>query len=461
MTRGQINDAAQQELEAVLGERLSFNREVRQKHGEDFSRHKPMSPDAVAFVNSENEVIRIVQICAKHVIPIIPFGAGTSVEGQIVAINGGLSINMSGMNEIISVEPGNFRAVVQPGVTREDLNIHLRDIGMFFPVDPGANATIGGMTATRASGTNTVRYGTMRENVLGLRAVMPDGQAVQLGTKARKSSAGYDLTRLLIGSEGTLGVITEITLVLSPTPEEISAAVVGFDRIEGAVEAAMMVLQSAIPVARIELLDDTQIRASNAYSDLSIAEIPTLFLEFHGTRSSVAEQAEMVLDICNDCGGRNAEWATATEDRSRLWKARHDAAYAASAVRPGCRPLVSDVCVPLDDLPNSLVNARRWLDECDFPGMVSGHLGDGNYHAVFLIHPDHPDELEQAQAINQRIVEHAISVGGTCSGEHGIGLGKMDYLSAEAPGGVQIMQSIKRAIDPLNLMNPGKIFRLN
>lgn len=458
---GKIAGVAQEALTRVFGDRLSFNHEVRAKHGADFSRHTPVAPDAVAFAQNEAEVSEAVKICAKYLIPIIPFGAGTSVEGHVIATHGGLTIDLSGMNTILSVEPGNFRAVVQPGVTREALNDHLRDQGMFFPVDPGANATLGGMTATRASGTSTVRYGTMRENVLGMRAVMPDGQIMKFGTKARKSSAGYDLTRLMIGSEGTLGLITEVTLVLSPIPEEISAAVAAFDTFENAIDAAMVVLQSAIPVARIEFLDTEQIRASNAYSKLDLYEGPTLFLEFHGSQNAVREQAQEVQEICKAYSSHSFDWAMRTEDRNRLWKARHDAAYAANAWRTGCKPLATDVCVPLMHLQDSLSNARKWMDECAFPGMVAGHLGDGNYHAVFLIHPDHPDEMAQANAINARIIEHALSVGGTCSGEHGIGLGKIDYLSQEAGNALQVMQSIKRAIDPQNLMNPGKIFCLD
>jgi len=455
---GPIAGAARAALEAVFGERLTFNKATRAQHGTDMSYHVPAPPDAVAFAAGEAEIVAAVKICAAHRIPIVPYGAGSSLEGHVIAVHGGLCLDLSAMDAILAINPGDFRATVEAGVTREALNHALRDHGMFFPVDPGANATLGGMSATRASGTNAVRYGTMRENVLRLRAVMADGQVITAGSRAKKSAAGYDLARLLVGSEGTLGIITEITLALAPIPEKISSAVVAFESLSDAVDAAISVLQAAIPVARIELLDAVQIRASNAYSRLDLAEKPTLFLEFHGSEQSVAEQAELTAALCAEFNAGPFSWAVKTEDRNRLWKARHDAAHAAIAYRPGCRPMVTDVCVPLTGLAESLLHARRLMDAGSFPGVIAGHVGDGNFHAAFLIDPDNSAEIAEAQAINDQIVDQALASGGTCTGEHGIGLGKRHSLRKEAGAALDVMATIKRALDPENIFNPGKIF---
>jgi len=455
---GRIDGPARDALQALFGERLTFNRTIRDQHGTDPSYHDPAAPDAVAFAANEAEVIAAVKICAAHHIPIIPYGAGSSLEGHVIAVHGGLCLDLTNMDEVLAISAGDFRATVQPGVTREALNHALRDHGVFFPVDPGANASLGGMTATRASGTNAVRYGTMRENVLRMRVVLAGGELIEVGSSAKKSAAGYDLARLMVGSEGTLGIITEITVALYPIPEKISSAVVAFENLSDAVSAATTVLQTAIPVARIELLDEVQIRACNAYSKLDLAEQPTLFLEFHGSEQSVAEQAELTAEICAEFNSGAFSWAVRTEDRNRLWKARHNAAHACVAYRPGCRPMVTDVCVPLTNLAESLLHARQLIDGCSFPGMIAGHVGDGNFHAVFLIKPENESEITQAHAINEKIVDHALSCGGTCTGEHGIGLGKRKSLRKESGGAVDVMATIKRALDPDNILNPGKIF---
>ena len=455
---GQIEGPAREALEEIFGDRLSFNESIRGQHGADLSYHVPQAPDAVAFANSEAEIVAAVKICAEYQIPVIPYGAGSSLEGHTLAVHGGLSLDVTQMDRILSVDPEDFRATVQAGVTREALNHHLRDHGLFFSVDPGANATLGGMSATRASGTSAVRYGTMRENVMRLRVVLASGEAMDVGSRAKKSSAGYDLARLMVGSEGTLGVITEVTVNLVPVPEKISSAIVSFEALPDAVDAAMSILQAAIPVARIELLDEVQIRASNAYSKLELEEKPTLFLEFHGSEAGVEEQAEMAGALCAEFRSGKFVWAVKTEDRNRLWKARHNAAYAANAYRPGCRPMVTDVCVPLSNLAECLLHARDLIDGGSFPAVIAGHVGDGNFHAAFLIDPDNPMEIEQAHAMNDKIVDKALACGGTCTGEHGIGLGKRKSLRKEAGDAVHLMRTIKQALDPGNILNPGKIF---
>lgn len=448
------------ELRDLLGERLSTSTAVREHHGKDESYHPVHAPDAVAFAASTDEVAAIVRICAAHRTPIIPFGAGTSLEGHVAALEGGVCIDLTRMDEILRVSVEDLDVTVQPGVTRKRLNDYLHDTGLFFPIDPGADATLGGMAATRASGTNAVRYGTMRENVLGLTVVMPDGRIVRTSRRARKSSAGYDLTRLFVGSEGTLGVITEITLRLYGIPEAISAAVCSFAGIEGAVDTVITTIQSSVPVARIELLDEVQMDAINRYSKLDYPVRPTLFLEFHGSPASVAEQAETVQEIASENGGGDFQWTLRTEERSRLWQARHDAAYAAMALRPGAKGWATDVCVPISRLAECILETKRDLADSFLIAPLVGHVGDGNFHLVFLLDPDDPKELAEAKRLNERLVHRALAMEGTCTGEHGVGYGKIDFLVAEHGEAVGVMRAIKQAIDPDNIMNPGKIVRL-
>lgn len=445
-------------LRGLLGERLSTSTAVREQHGKDESYHAPASPDAVAFAESTEEVAGIVSLCAQHRVPVIPFGTGTSLEGHVAALRGGVCIDVSRMDQVIEVNPEDLDCRVQAGVTRKALNEYLRDTGLFFPIDPGADASLGGMTATRASGTNAVRYGTMRENVLGLTVVMADGRVIRTGGRARKSSAGYDLTRLFVGSEGTLGVITEIQLRLYGIPEAISAAVCSFATLEGAVNAVIQTIQSGIPVARIELLDEVQMDAVNRYSKLDYPVQPTLFFEFHGSDAGVAEQTVRVGEIAAEFGGGEFRWATRPEDRSRLWQARHDAYYAAIALRPGCKGWPTDVCVPISRLAECILETRKDIDECGIITPIVGHVGDGNFHLVFVVDPDNPGEMEKARDVNQRMVIRALEMGGTCTGEHGIGYGKIEFLKTEhGEEAISVMRLIKRALDPADLMNPGKI----
>ncbi len=448
------------ELSEFLGDRLSTAQAVREQHGDDLTWNKGQPPDAVAFVQTTGEVEKLVGICGKYSVPIIPYGTGTSLEGHISAPLGGVSVDLSQMNNIIAVNPEDLDCVVEPGVTRKALNEHLRDTGLFFPIDPGADASIGGMTSTRASGTNAVRYGTMRENVLGLTAVMPNGEVVRTSRRARKSSAGYDLTRLLVGSEGTLGVITEVNLRLYGIPEGISAGVCPFPSVEAACEAVILTIQMGIPVARIELLDELQVQLSNAYSDLGLKESPTLFLEFHGTQAGVVEQSEMFGEIADELGGGPFDWATKTEDRNKLWQARHDAFWAAKTAMPGKESVASDVCVPISRLAECVEETRRDLAEHGLYGPIVGHVGDGNFHVVLFCDMDDAEEVKQANEFLDRLVMRALAMDGTCTGEHGIGQGKMKFLQAEHGAGLQVMRTIKQAIDPQNIMNPGKIITL-
>ena len=452
--------AALEELAALLGERFSVSDSVREQHSHDESWHEPEAPQAVVFPETTEEVAEIVTICARHGTPVIPFGTGTSLEGHVVAVEGGVTVDMTRMNAVLEVNAADLDATVQAGVTRKQLNAFIRDQGLFFPVDPGADASIGGMTATRASGTNAVRYGTMRENVLSLTAVMADGRIVKTARRARKSSAGYDLTRLLVGSEGTFGVITEITVRLYGIPEATSAAVVSFDDIENAVNAVILTIQSGIPIARIELLDEVQIDSVNRYSQMDLTVAPTLFLEFHGTEAGVKEQAERVGGICSEFGGGDFRWATRQEDRNKLWQARHDVAYASKALRPGCKLWPTDVCVPISRLAECIVETKKDLAGSKLIAPLAGHVGDGNFHLVFLLDPDDPAELEEATRLNDRLVHRALALGGTCTGEHGVGLGKMNFLQAEHGEALSVMRQLKRALDPQNIMNPGKIFSL-
>ena len=454
-------NSATGELQALLGDRFSTAIAVRSHHGRDESYHKPYDPDAVAFPETTEEVSEIVRICAAHHVPVIPYGTGTSLEGHVAALNGGVTIDMTGMKRILRVSAEDLDVTVEAGVTRKELNTHLRDTGLFFPIDPGADASIGGMTATRASGTNAVRYGTMRENVLGLKVALPDARIIETAHRARKSSAGYDLTRLFVGSEGTLGVITEVTLRLYGIPESIMAAVCPFDSIEGAVDAVILTIQSGIPIARIEFLDDESVRAVNAFSDLNLPEKTMLFLEFHGTKAGVAEQVEQMRDIVADFGGGNFNWAERTEDRNKLWQARHDAAYAVMALKPGKKLWSSDVCVPISRLAECIVETKRDTDQSAMIAPTLGHVGDGNFHVAFLLDPDDPKEVAEVERINARLVMRALAMDGTCTGEHGVGYGKIDFLAVEHGDALAVMRAVKRSIDPGNIMNPGKIVRMN
>jgi D-lactate dehydrogenase (cytochrome) len=445
------------ELRELLGERLSTSEAVRQQHGKDESFHEVAAPDAVAFANSGDEVAAIVSICARHKTPVIAYGTGTALEGHVQALHGGVCIDVSQMNEILQINADDLDCRVQPGVTRKQLNNHLRDSGLFFPIDPGADASIGGMAATRASGTNAVRYGTMRENVLGLSVVLADGRVIRTGGRARKSAAGYDLTRLFVGSEGTLGVITEIQLRLYGIPEAISSAVCSFPTLEGAVNTVTQTIQMGVPVARIELLDDVQMDAINRYSDLSYPVQPTLFFEFHGSDSGVREQAESVGEIAGEFGGGDFQWASRPEDRNKLWQARHDAYYAVLALRPGCKGWATDVCVPISELTECLLETRKDIDASGLLAPIVSHAGDGNFHLVFLIDTGDPDEMARANAVNDRMVARALAAGGTCTGEHGVGYGKIEFLKSEHGEAMSVMRQIKTALDPDNIMNPGKI----
>ncbi len=443
---------------AVFGDRLHIGDAMRLQHGGSESHHVPQSPDAVVFARSTQDVVALVQLCAQHEVPLVAFGAGTSVEGNVTPINGGVCLDMSEMNAILAVRADDQDCTVQPGVRREELNTHLRDQGLFFPIDPGANASIGGMASTRASGTNAVRYGTMREAVLSLEAVMPDGRTIRTARRARKSAAGYDLTRLLIGAEGTLGVITEVTLRLHGIPQAIASAVCSFQSLEGAIDTVVQTIQLGVPVARVELLDDAQMRAINRYSKLNYPELTTLFFEFHGTEHGVAEQAALVSALAGDNGGGAFQWSNLPEERSKLWKARHEAYYATLALRPGSVGWPTDVCVPISRLAECITETRRDLATSSIPTTILGHVGDGNFHVIFALDPDDPREAEEAGALNRRLIDRALAMDGTCTGEHGIGIGKQDALLAELGDAVDVMRSIKRAIDPKNLFNPGKIF---
>jgi D-lactate dehydrogenase (cytochrome) len=453
-------DAAIASLRQLLGARLSSAAPVREQHGKDASYHPCVPPDAVAFAQSTAEVSEIVKLCARHKVPIIPFGAGTGVEGNVVALRGGVCIDISRMNQIRQVSAGDLDATVEAGVTHEQLNEHLRDSGLFFSVDPGANATIGGMAATRASGTNSVRYGTMRENVLSLTVVLPDGRVIRTARRARKSAAGYDLTRLFVGSEGTLGVITEVTVRLYGIPAAISAAVCSFASIEAAVNAVIQTIQAGVPVARIEVANAMQMDAINKYSKLDLPVAPTLWLEFHGTEASVAEQAEIVQKIAAAHGGANFSWTTRPEDRQKLWRARHDVVYADKALRPGGQIFATDVCVPISRLAECIVATEKDIAASFLPAPIVGHVGDGNFHLVIVLNPNDPREMAEAERLNERLVHRALSLDGTCTGEHGIGCGKIDFLLAEHGEAVSVMRAIKKAIDPDNIMNPGKILRI-
>lgn len=450
-------------LRTRFGDRVSMSEAVRAHHGRDESAYDPMLPDAVVFAQTTEEVAAVARLCFEHEIPLIPYGAGSSLEGHLLAVAGGVSLDLSQMNHVLSVHPEDLTVTVEPGVTRKQLNTEIRDTGLFFPIDPGADASIGGMCATRASGTNAVRYGTMRENVLNLTVVTADGRIIKTANRARKSSAGYDLTRLFIGSEGTLGIITEITLKLYPQPEAVSAAVCAFPSMGDAVSAVIDTIQMGVPIARVEFVDALAIRAINQYDKLTLPEMPTLFFEFHGSEHGVQEQAETVQQIAAEHKGQGFEWATRPEDRSRLWNARHNAYFAFLQLKPGCRAVTTDVCVPISRLAECVVETEKDLlaSALQLPAPIVGHVGDGNFHVALLIDPNKPEELEEAERINQRIVARAIAMDGTCTGEHGVGLHKMDFLIAEhGNDAIDLMRSIKQALDPKHVLNPGKIFHL-
>lgn len=449
-----------EELKELFGERVSTSDSARHQFGKDESYHESIPPDAVFAPQSTEEVSDAVRICAKHATPVIPYGTGTGLEGHVAALHGGVCLNMAEMNEIIQVNPDDLDVVVQPGVTRKQLNHHLRDMGLFFPIDPGADASLGGMTSTRASGTNAVRYGTMRENVLSLTVVLGDGRVIRTAKRARKSAAGYDLTRLFVGSEGTLGVITELTVRIYGIPEKISSAVVNFPNLEDAVQTVIETIQLGIPIARIELLDDKMMNAINNYSKTDYPEEYTLFLEFHGTDVSVADQTETVQMIAESYGSGSFQWTVHAEERNKLWQARHDAAYAAKMMRPNAQIWATDVCVPISRLAECIMETKRDIEESNLLAPIVGHVGDGNFHLVLVVDHNDPEEEDRAQSLHERMVMRALEMEGTCTGEHGIGYGKMDFLVAEHGEAISVMRNIKQALDPDNIMNPGKIVRV-
>jgi len=448
------------ELKRRFGDRVSTAQAVREQHGKDESYHQPFAPDAVVFARSTAEVAEVVKLCAAAKVPVIPFGTGTSLEGHVAALKGGVCLDVSQMSRVLRVSSEDLDCTVEAGVTRKQLNEYLRDTGLFFPIDPGADASLGGMTATRASGTNAVRYGTMRENVLALTVVLADGRIIRTARRARKSAAGYDLTRLFVGSEGTLGVITEVTLRLYGIPETISAAVCPFPTIEDAVNTVIMAIQSQVPIARIELLDDVQLDAVNKYSKLDYKVAPTLFFEFHGSARGVEEQVEQVKALAGENGGTEFRWATTPEERSKLWQARHDAYYAALALKPGSKGWATDVCVPISRLAECISETKKELAQSFVPSALVGHVGDGNFHLVFMIDPAKPEEVAEAARLNDSMVHRALAMEGTCTGEHGVGWGKMDFLVAEHGEAVSVMRLVKKALDPDNIMNPGKVVRV-
>ncbi len=448
-------------LREHFGERCSTAHSVREQHGRGESVYDAAPPEAVVFCESNDDVIFVVRLAHDHGVPVIPFGVGSSLEGHLLAVQGGVSIDLSRMSKVLAINAEDLTATVQAGVTREQLNREIRDTGLFFPIDPGANASLGGMSATRASGTNAVRYGTMRENVLGLTVVTATGESMPTGSRAKKSSAGYDLTRLFVGSEGTLGVITEVTLKLYPLPEAVSAAICHFPSIDAAVQTTIQTIQMGVPIARCELLDVNAIRAVNAHSKLTLREAPMLLMEFHGSEASVKEQAETVQALAAEFGGEEFQWASTPEERTRLWTARHQSYFAALQMRPGCRCQSSDTCVPISRLAESINESVAEAEASGIPYWIVGHVGDGNFHLSYLIDPNDARETAEVERLNVLMVQRALRLGGTCTGEHGIGLHKMGYLLDEAgPVAVETMRNIKRALDPRNIMNPGKVFAM-
>ena len=456
-----VPDGFIEALKARFGLNCATALVVREQHGRDESAFAPMPPPcAVVFAESTQDVADAVKLASAAGVPVIPFGVGSSLEGHLLAVQGGISLDVSRMNKVLSINAEDLTVTVQPGVTRKQLNEEIKSTGLFFPIDPGADATLGGMSATRASGTNAVRYGTMRENVLALEVVTASGEVIRTGTRAKKSSAGYDLTRLFVGSEGTLGVITEVTVRLYPLPEAISAAICSFPSIAGAVEAVIQIIQLGVPIARVELIDQNTVRMVNGYAKLGLREEHLLLMEFHGSPAGVKEQAETVQEITTDAGGNSFEWAATPEERTRLWTARHNAYFAALQSKPGCRAISTDTCVPISKLADCLLESIEETDASGLPYFLVGHVGDGNFHFGYLIDPNKPEEREVAEDLNTKLVSRALRLGGTCTGEHGIGLHKMDFLVTEAgEGAVNMMRTIKHALDPHNIMNPGKIFR--
>ena len=448
-------------LAARFGAQFSTAQAVREQHGRDEGSLQAPPPSAVVFAESTQDVADAVKLASQYDVPVIPYGAGSSLEGHLLAIQGGISIDVSRMNKILSVDADDLTVTVQPGITRKQLNDAIKDTGLFFPIDPGADASIGGMTSTRASGTNAVRYGTMRENVLALEVVTANGDVIRTGTRAKKSAAGYDLTRLLVGSEGTLGIFTEISVRLYPLPEAVSAAICSFPSIEAAVRTVIQTIQLGVPIARVELIDANSVRMVNAHSKLTLREEPLLLMEFHGSPAGVQEQAETVQELAKEWGGQSFEWATTPEDRTRLWTARHNAYFAAVQSRPGCRAISTDTCVPISRLADALLDSVKEADDSGIPYFLVGHVGDGNFHFGYLIDPDIPEERVKAEALNHQLVARTIALGGTCTGEHGIGIHKMGFLLEETgAGAVDMMRTIKQALDPKNILNPGKIFSL-
>jgi D-lactate dehydrogenase (cytochrome) len=445
------------ELGALFGDRLTTSRPVREHHGTDISSYPVTPPDAVVYPRTTEEVVSVVRVCARHRVPVIPFGVGTSVEGHVLAVRGGVCVDTSRMNRIVEVNAADLDCRVEPGVTRKQLNAYLHDSGLFFPIDPGADASLGGMASTRASGTNAVRYGTMRENVLGLTVVLADGRVIRTGGRARKSAAGYDLTRLFVGAEGTLGILTELTLRLYAIPDAMSAAVCAFPSVSAAVDSVIEAIQCGIPVARCELLDALTVSAVNRYSKLALREAPTLWYEFHGTPAGVEEQAKQMQQIARDHGGLDFEWATRPEERTRLWQARHDAYFGCLQLRPGSRMIATDVCVPISRLAECIEETQRDIARSTMPIPLFGHVGDGNFHLMILVDPNSEVDIGEAWDLNTRLVRRALAMGGTCTGEHGIGLGKREFLVEEFGAGVDVMRQIKAVLDPGNLLNPGKV----
>ena len=445
-------------LRDILGDRVSTADSVREHHSHGESWHAPGLPDAVVFPATTEEVAAIVQVCARHRVPVVPFGMGSSLEGHVNAIHGGVSIDLTRMTRVLRLSTEDLDISVEAGLTRLKLDAHLKNTGLMFPIDPGADATLGGMAATRASGTTAVRYGTMRDNVLGLTAVLADGRVIRTGGRARKSSSGYDLTRLFVGSEGTLGVITELTLRLYGRPEAVRAAVCPFESMAGAANTVIQTIQLGIPVARIEIIDEVQLRVVNAYSKTDYPLSPTLFFEFHGTSEVVVEdQIRSVEEIAREHGAKGFTWAASLEDRNTLWQARHNAYYAAVASRPGARAWTTDICVPISHLAECILETQADLRDANVEAPLVGHAGDGNFHLIIMLNPDDPKEFATISRISERLVERALKFGGTCSGEHGVGFGKLKYLAAEHGAALEVMRSIKKAIDPNNLMNPGKL----
>lgn len=452
--------AALTELKSVLGEKISMGSSVRELHSKDEAYSTPALPDAVAFPESTQDVSQIMKICHKHNCPVVAFGVGTSLEGHVIPINGGLSLDMGRMDKVLAIHQEDLDAVVEPGVTRKQLNEDLRATGLMFTVDPGADATLGGMAATRASGTNTVRYGTMRENTLALEVVLADGTIIETGTRARKSSAGYDLTKLFVGSEGTLGIITRLTVRLFGQPETISAATCAFETLDEAVQAVILAIQIGIPFARIELLDALQIKGMNIYNpDMDLPEKPHLFLEFHGSAAGVAEQVQMFREIGGDLGASEFKWAQKAEERNSLWEARHNALYAGLALQKGARAIATDVCVPISNLAACITEAQKLVARAGLTAPVLGHVGDGNFHLTILIDPKQDSDLVKAKQIASDLNRLALSFDGTVTGEHGIGTGKMRYMEAEHGAAYNVMGTLKKALDPTNILNPGKLVK--